>query len=131
MTLDLKALREIAERATPGPWVADAPDYPYRLLVAVRAPGHLPVVKDAVALHLLSQNAEFIATFNPSLVLKLLDVVEAADAANSWLHFGLAGDDPEVVLRELLRLSARVGRRIRAARPGFPTPGCPSTMSSW
>lgn len=79
--MNLDDLRKIAENATPGPWITggelqgsdgvffgtavdpDDPDEPGILLGEAFAP-----------------DAEFIATFNPELVVALLDRVEKAEA---------------------------------------------------
>ena len=67
--LDLKKLREVAEKAADGPWRADGFD--------VRTPGGYRIMMlsgfEAAA------DVEFIATFNPAIALQLLERVEKAE----------------------------------------------------
>lgn len=101
--MNIKQLREVAQAATPGPWdyVANGAGLP-RNRVGV-------TMKDSIgggySSHCIALvyairdiddselNAAHIATFNPALIAKLLDVVEAAQKAmivfgkeNSELH---------------------------------------------
>ena len=64
---DLGRLRELAEKATPGPWTAD----PQR-------PGILRINDDPTCGILVGQrtNTSFIAAANPQTVLSLLDRIE-------------------------------------------------------
>jgi hypothetical protein len=84
---DLKKLREVAERATPGPWrvtshgSVDAKD---RQIASVQNGGFVDV-----------HTADFIATCNPQTILALLDAYEASatDAERyKWLRDNTDGD---------------------------------------
>jgi hypothetical protein len=79
---DTKELRRLALLATPGPWEADAPSelHPYKW--AVRCPSTPPAISHQLCLlscinHNEQQDAEYIAAASPSVVLALLDEVEA------------------------------------------------------
>jgi len=76
-------LEKIAKEATPGPWGKENND---RFLVGSDVT-HCEVAKAAGASKENTKaNQEFIATFNPTLILKLLDVVKAGESMEhaSW-----------------------------------------------
>ncbi|ELI0367968.1 ead/Ea22-like family protein [Escherichia coli] len=66
MTIDYQALREAAEKATWGDWDSYKPHRGAR--------GYeVRLSSQAIAQHVLKNNAEFIAAFNPKVALALLD----------------------------------------------------------
>lgn len=66
MTIDYQALREAAVKATWGDWDSYKPHRGAR--------GYeVRLSSQAIAQHVLKNNAEFIAAFNPKVVLALLD----------------------------------------------------------
>lgn len=66
MTIDYQALREKAEKATWGDWDSYKPHRGAR--------GYeVRLSSQAIAQHVLKNNAEFIAAFNPKIALALLD----------------------------------------------------------
>ncbi|HBD5071544.1 TPA: ead/Ea22-like family protein [Escherichia coli] len=66
MTIDYQALREAAEKATWGDWDSYKPHRGAR--------GYeVRLSSQAIAQHVLKNNAEFIAAFNPKIALALLD----------------------------------------------------------
>lgn len=66
MTIDYQVLREAAEKATWGDWDSYKPHRGAR--------GYeVRVSSQAIAQHVLKNNAEFIAAFNPKVALALLD----------------------------------------------------------
>lgn len=115
--LNTKQLRKVAQAATPGPWQVILDEHPYylggthkeRRIATTWIQGQLkdfmPIVNGSIGLgetkdgpvrHMVwieAKDAAHIATFNPALIAKLLDVVEAAQKAmivfgkeNSELH---------------------------------------------
>lgn len=96
---DLKVLREVAEKATPGPWEV--------LGQALQNGGRLaPIIKtvygspyndesELTPITMLGQgrrqmdNAEFVATFDPPMVLALLDRLIAAEHDLERTHAAL------------------------------------------
>ncbi|EOC5719804.1 ead/Ea22-like family protein, partial [Escherichia coli] len=69
MTIDYQALREAAEKATWGDWDSYKPHRGAR--------GYeVRLSSQAIAQHVLKNNAEFIAAFNPKIALALLDEQE-------------------------------------------------------
>lgn len=95
MTTDLMKLRELAEAATPGPWIVSDPT---ETMHAVRtASGR--IVADVGYSGTIERdqiNADYIAAANPAKVIELLDALEAlgrevaewrkADAPNGWIN---------------------------------------------
>lgn len=72
MTIDYQVLREAAEKATWGDWDSYKPHCGAR--------GYeVRLSSQAIAQHVLKNNAEFIAAFNPNVALALLDELEAAE----------------------------------------------------
>lgn len=66
MTIDYQVLREVAEKATWGDWDSYKPHRGAR--------GYeVRLSSQAIAQHVLKNNAEFIAAFNPKVALALLD----------------------------------------------------------
>lgn len=72
MTINYQALREKAEKATWGDWDSYKPHRGARGY-KVRLSGQ------AIAQHVLKNNAEFIAAFNPKVALALLDEINALE----------------------------------------------------
>jgi hypothetical protein len=67
-------LRDIIEHATPGPWRRDGAEGMGRYVYTAQpSPG-----ADIAEVLYNDEDAEFIATFDPAMVGRLLDVVEAA-----------------------------------------------------
>lgn len=101
--MNIKQLREVAQAATPGPWQVITDEHPYHLggthkerrIATTWIQGQLkdfmPIVngsmglgetKDGPVRHMVwieAKDAAHIATFNPAMISKLLDVVEASD----------------------------------------------------
>ncbi|HCC3432109.1 ead/Ea22-like family protein [Salmonella enterica] len=81
--LNKQALRQLAEKATPGPWemeheniwFKDAEGYTKHLMYAYQG--------DDVDDQQDHDNSAYIAAFNPKVVLALLDELEAADRINA------------------------------------------------
>lgn len=87
--IDKQALREVAERATKGPWTLfsdiDTKTFSIHTPRDKRCEnvikwGGFDCQPNAEA------NAEFIAAFNPKVVLALLDELEAAESQNGYLR---------------------------------------------
>lgn len=82
------ALREVASKATPGPWssyaTSSAADMPLRWTIA----GHGATVAQFFATNLPEQeqvaNAHYIALAHPAAVLELLDECERMREALNW-----------------------------------------------
>lgn len=72
MTHTLESLKELAAKATPGPWVVDRE----LSIVAPKAPvlteGAVRIVIDYIPLHMDDYTRDFIAAFNPQTVQALL-----------------------------------------------------------
>ncbi|HBD2897826.1 TPA: ead/Ea22-like family protein [Escherichia coli] len=72
MTIDYQVLREAAEKATWGDWDSYKPHRGAR--------GYeVRLSSQAIAQHVLKNNAEFIAAFNPKVALALLDEINALE----------------------------------------------------
>jgi hypothetical protein len=84
MTPDLAKLKEIAKAATPGPWV-ERPNYgdPEGTLAIIKIDpdGGIYWIVSRMAAFKDIQNATFIATFNPTTVLSLIERLELAEGA--------------------------------------------------
>lgn len=84
--LDIKKYREIAEKATPGPWVQNftVVEMPINQQSLYQRPVCHCAVENPCQTGPSSPNphgnAEFIATFNPETVLRLLDTIEKYEA---------------------------------------------------
>lgn len=74
--IDKRALREAAEKATPGPW-SYLKSTPF-MDAEISAENHTRVV-NLLAGDVTADNSEFIAAANPATVLALLDELEAKD----------------------------------------------------
>lgn len=81
MTDDLTALRELAEKATPGPWHFHQDDGTALDISEVCIPRPEEDVDLSIASLLEDRDGAFIAATNPSVVLALLDRLESAEAA--------------------------------------------------
>jgi len=91
--MNIKQLREVAQAATPGPWdyVANGAGLPRnRVGVTMKDSIGDGYSSRCVALVCaiddfddIEPNAAHIAAFNPELILRLLDVVEAAQGINN------------------------------------------------
>lgn len=80
MTINLETLRKTAEAATPGPREADVYQYSSGFRVTRKNPDH-PAGKDTLASPDRTEDAKFIATFDPPTVLALLSRLEQAEQA--------------------------------------------------
>ncbi len=104
MTIDKRALREVAERATQGPWklFSDIDTKTFSIHTPrdkrcenVIKWGGFDCQPNAEA------NAEFIAAFNPKVALALLDELDSANGyasayeAEKWHYHGLAESEGE------------------------------------
>ena len=69
--MNLKKLREIAEAATPGPWITCEHICGGMMVIHENDKDLAPEVSE-------DEDATYIATFNPTTVLKLLALAEAA-----------------------------------------------------
>lgn len=83
----MRSLREIAEAATLGPWVLASEEYAgitdHTILNGkVGAGQHAIATSSSVFSRRAGDDAEFIAAFDPTTVLALLDVAEAASELN-------------------------------------------------
>ena len=80
-------LRELAERATAGPWDAHRPHPAYRQYVVDRVmpEGHLGETVATTEDVQASENAEYIAAVSPDVVLGILDALNAAEAERDRL----------------------------------------------
>lgn len=90
--LDLGALKALAEKATPGPWVVTGGD---NNLYGVDAQDDYVTLSDST---LPVSDAEFIAAANPEVVLALIERVQAAEAViaevtEAWWSGTEPGDD--------------------------------------
>ncbi|EDV0590674.1 ead/Ea22-like family protein [Salmonella enterica subsp. enterica] len=132
MTIDKRALREVAERATKGPWkvFSDIDTKTFSI--------HTPRDKRCENVIKWSgfdcqpnaeANAEFIAAFNPKVALALLDELDSANGyasayeAEKWHYHGLAesegerADRAEKQVEELTMWVKRLAHSLRNARP--------------
>jgi hypothetical protein len=90
MGTDLKDLKELAEAATPGPWIyhRETGPYSYRDEVWPDSPCKDepewldPIVNDVYT----KEDAKFIATANPQKVLEILDALRAAERERDELR---------------------------------------------
>ncbi|EBR9384388.1 ead/Ea22-like family protein [Salmonella enterica subsp. enterica serovar Ohio] len=132
MTIDKRALREVAERATQGPWklFSDIDTKTFSIHTPrdkrcenVIKWGGFDCQPNAEA------NAEFIAAFNPKVALALLDELDSANGyasayeAEKWHYHGLAesegerADRAEKQVEELTMWVKRLAHSLRNARP--------------
>ncbi|WJS26256.1 ead/Ea22-like family protein [Escherichia coli] len=104
--IDYQALREKAEKATWGDWDSYKPHRGAR--------GYeVRLSSQAIAQHVLKNNAEFIAAFNPKVALALLDEREAKDKVWSAQdnHINQQADRIE----SLEKKNGELGRALEAA----------------
>ncbi|EAA5445873.1 ead/Ea22-like family protein [Salmonella enterica subsp. enterica serovar Anatum] len=132
MNIDKRALREVAERATKGPWKVfsdiDTKTFSIHTPRDKRCEnvikwGGFDCQPNAEA------NAEFIAAFNPKVALALLDELDSANGyasayeAEKWHYHGLAesegerADRAEKQVEELTMWVKRLAHSLRNARP--------------
>jgi hypothetical protein len=97
---DLKKLREVAEKATPGPWLCSG-----RYIGTPRHMSYIGECRDKNGNWsddvLASSNGRYIATFNPQTILALLDAYEAIarDAERyQWIRNDQTGAVETVIL---------------------------------
>ncbi|EDG1525574.1 ead/Ea22-like family protein [Salmonella enterica subsp. enterica serovar Senftenberg] len=130
--IDKRALREVAERATKGPWKVfsdiDTKTFSIHTPRDKRCEnvikwGGFDCQPNAEA------NAEFIAAFNPKVALALLDELDSANGyasayeAEKWHYHGLAesegerADRAEKQVEELTMWVKRLAHSLRNARP--------------
>ncbi|HAG2136679.1 TPA: ead/Ea22-like family protein [Salmonella enterica] len=132
MNIDKQALREVAERATKGPWKVfsdiDTKTFSIHTPRDKRCEnvikwGGFDCQKNAKA------NAEFIAAFNPKVALALLDELDSANGyasayeAEKWHYHGLAesegerADRAEKQVEELTMWVKRLANSLRNTKP--------------
>ncbi|EBA2518852.1 ead/Ea22-like family protein [Salmonella enterica subsp. enterica serovar Anatum] len=132
MNIDKRALREVAEKATKGPWKVfsdiDTKTFSIHTPRDKRCEnvikwGGFDCQPNAEA------NAEFIAAFNPKVALALLDELDSANGyasayeAEKWHYHGLAesegerADRAEKQVEELTMWVKRLAHSLRIARP--------------
>ncbi|EAA4709726.1 ead/Ea22-like family protein [Salmonella enterica subsp. diarizonae] len=132
MTIDKRALREVAEKATKGPWTLfsdiDTKTFSIHTPRDKRCEnvikwGGFDCQPNAEA------NAEFIAAFNPKVALALLDELDSANGyasayeAEKWHYHGLAesegerADRAEKQVEELTMWIKRLAYSLRNTRP--------------
>ncbi|EAA4340717.1 ead/Ea22-like family protein [Salmonella enterica] len=132
MNIDKQALREVAEKATKGPWTLfsdiDTKTFSIHTPRDKRCEnvikwGGFDCQPNAEA------NAEFIAAFNPKVALALLDELDSANGyasayeAEKWHYHGLAESEGERAGRaekqveELTMWVKRLAHSLRNARP--------------
>ena len=76
MTIDTKRLRELAEKATPGPWVVEETRESSTLRFQRPYPEYTAPDGRVLSLSMGHENAEFIAATDPQTVLALLDEID-------------------------------------------------------
>ncbi|CAB5569850.1 ead/Ea22-like family protein [Pseudomonas aeruginosa] len=94
--MDTNKLKELAERATPGPWVVDAQQSGAIFNIESES-GDLCIAMSqenpaSTRLEMNEQrrvNAEFIAAANPQAILALLDEIDRLKAENEALLLGM------------------------------------------
>ncbi|EDK8462713.1 ead/Ea22-like family protein [Salmonella enterica] len=132
MNIDKRTLREVAEKATPGPWKVfsdiDTKTFSIHTPRDKRCEnvikwGGFDCQPNAEA------NAEFIAAFNPKVALALLDELDSANGyasayeAEKWHYHGLAesegerADRAEKQVEELTMWIKRLAYSLRNTRP--------------
>ncbi|EBV3501087.1 ead/Ea22-like family protein [Salmonella enterica subsp. enterica serovar Kottbus] len=132
MNIDKRALREVAEKATKGPWKVfsdiDTKTFSIHTPRDKRCEnvikwGGFDCQPNAEA------NAEFIAAFNPKVALALLDELDSANGyasayeAEKWHYHGLAesegerADRAEKQVEELTMWVKRLAHSLRIAKP--------------
>lgn len=82
MTLNLDAMRKIAEAATPGPWIIDSLESgEHGVFIEDGNPDYLKLgcASAIVASHLVGKNADYLEAFDPETVLALITRLEQAE----------------------------------------------------
>ncbi|EDR8059199.1 ead/Ea22-like family protein [Salmonella enterica subsp. salamae] len=125
MTIDKRALREVAEKATPGNWRRTSSRFNGITVTPFSLCGEEVTLAHTVE----KRDAEFIAAANPATVLALLDELDSANGyasayeAEKWHYHGLAesegerADRAEKQVEELTMWVKRLAHSLRNARP--------------
>ncbi|EAZ1913170.1 ead/Ea22-like family protein [Salmonella enterica subsp. enterica serovar Napoli] len=125
MTIDKQALRNVAEKATPGNWRRSSS----RFNGITATPFSLCGEEVMLAHTVEKRDAEFIAAANPRAMLALLDELCSANGyasayeAEKWHYHGLAesegerADRAEKQVEELTMWVKRLAHSLRNARP--------------
>ncbi|MBA2139235.1 ead/Ea22-like family protein [Salmonella enterica subsp. houtenae serovar 44:z36,[z38]:-] len=125
MTIDKRALREVAEKATPGNWRRASS----RFNGITVTPFSLCDEEVMLAHAVEKRDAEFIVAANPATMLALLDELCSANGyasayeAEKWHYHGLAesegerADRAEKQVEELTMWVKRLAHSLRNARP--------------
>lgn len=110
MTINKQALRQLASRATPGPWTMEHENIWYCENGYTK---HLAYFYqgDDVDDHQDDVNTRYVAAADPTTVLALLDELEVADALNKHL---------ELAIRKAEGCSEALRRRAKAAEKRIP-----------
>ncbi|ELJ4794647.1 ead/Ea22-like family protein [Salmonella enterica] len=125
MNIDKRALREVAERATPGNWRRTSSLFNGITVTPFSLCGEEVTLAHTVE----KRDAEFIAAANPATMLALLDELDSANGyasayeAEKWHYHGLAesegerADRAEKQVEELTMWVKRLVHSLRNARP--------------
>ncbi|ECJ2534475.1 ead/Ea22-like family protein [Salmonella enterica subsp. salamae] len=125
MTIDKRALREVAEKATPGNWRRTSSLFNGITVTPFSLCGEEVTLAHTVE----KRDAEFIAAANPATMLALLDELDSANGyasayeAEKWHYHGLAesegerADRAEKQVEELTMWVKRLAHSLRNARP--------------
>ncbi|EBG3703087.1 ead/Ea22-like family protein [Salmonella enterica] len=123
--IDKQALREVAERATPGNWRRTSSLFNGITVTPFSLCGEEVTLAHTVE----KRDAEFIAAANPATMLALLDELDSANGyasayeAEKWHYHGLAesegerADRAEKQVEELTMWVKRLAHSLRNARP--------------
>ena len=123
--IDKRALREVAEKATPGTWRRSSS----RFNGITATPFSLCGEEVMLAHTVEKRDAEFIAAANPATMLALLDELDSANGyasayeAEKWHYHGLAesegerADRAEKQVEELTMWVKRLAHSLRNAKP--------------
>ncbi|EHQ8450161.1 ead/Ea22-like family protein [Salmonella enterica subsp. enterica serovar Stanleyville] len=123
--IDKRALREVAERATPGNWRRTSSLFNGITVTPFSLCGEEVTLAHTVE----KRDAEFIAAANPATMLALLDELDSANGyasayeAEKWHYHGLAesegerADRAEKQVEELTMWVKRLAHSLRNARP--------------
>lgn len=128
---DRAALREAAQRATPGPWDWENADEGGACRIWLRAADDSFVITPATCEHVMvsDANAAFIAAAHPAAVLDLLDALDTAERAERVLGAFDEADrleaERDAALARVAELEAAL-RMARVGHDGYPDP-CAST----
>ncbi|EDV7056440.1 ead/Ea22-like family protein [Salmonella enterica subsp. enterica] len=125
MNIDKRALREVAEKATPGNWRRTSSLFNGITVTPFSLCGEEVTLAHTVE----KRDAEFIAAANPATMLALLDELDSANGyasayeAEKWHYHGLAesegerADRAEKQVEELTMWVKRLAHSLRNARP--------------